>query len=745
MKKIIYAIFIFLTIVPLMVLCIDVYAENNDVQAEKQIINVGGTSSNQEDEVEVSKIISSGGLENYFDITLKVKTTSSVDEIIDSNNLAVVFVLDRSYTMSSGTRWKSAVNAAVTLSQQLSQLGGVRMAAIGFSGGKFREGGNGGSDVAYDDTKDYRNVFKKDAFTVKELGGEKGWDNDSYYRGGTNIEAGLYRAKQLLDTLPNTVHKKIILLSDGVPTFYYNNQGFTQGTGNSNTQEKMRGVPECRDQAIGQAVINKNSGIDIYTVGYELNNLTYVFKAADGTPLVEYDIAVDTLTRIASSSNQFYQASTSSIQQIFNSILDKIRIYKETVIDANWVANDPMGIHGNVNIIDFIGFYDDNQNLQDSLSVDVEEQSNTATYDNNTNSISWDIKKSVCSTEQVGNKTYYIYTIKYRIRLKNETTNPMFLEDEEYFTNGKTTLKYVIKEGEYISNGKEIEFKIPSVKGYLEDFKFTKVSSQNGRGLLGAKFELVHDSNCLCHQERKHVDDNILKYEAVSTADGTVSFNNIPSGHKYILKELVAPNNFILSSTTKNIEINYGVVSGIPLDYRFVNEVKKGNLEISKLLEGNTNNTDLFDIKLEVWFEGELLTGTYQYLLNDSVTGEINLKNEILRLGNNHKLVIYDLPIESIYRISEITTNGYQVKYQVNSNDIGYGAVAVCNSDNNCKLTEGNNNFVKFINYAEYEMPDTGSSSMLIIVIIGMLLLAIPVIYIGYLIYEGEIRLPRLN
>ena len=81
----------------------------------------------------------------------------------------------------------------------------------------------------------------------------------------------------------------------------------------------------------------------------------------------------------------------------------------------------------------------------------------------------------------------------------------------------------------------------------------------------------------------------------------------------------------------------------------------------------------------------------------------------------------------------------------MNSNDIGYGSVAVCNSDNNCKLTEGNNNFVKFINYAEYEMPDTGSSSMLIIVIIGMLLLAIPVIYIGYLIYEGEIRLPRLN
>ena len=88
--------------------------------------------------------------------------------------------------------------------------------------------------------------------------------------------------------------------------------------------------------------------------------------------------------------------------------------------------------------------------------------------------------------------------------------------------------------------------------------------------------------------------------------------------------------------------------------------------------------------------------------------------------------------------MGEITTNGYQVKYQVNSSEIATGSIAICNSGTSCRLEEGSSNIVKIINYAEYTMPETGSCGMLIFVIMGAILLIIPVIYIGYGFFQDK-------
>ena len=99
MKRIIYIFSIFLLCIPLISICIDVFAEGLDVQTEKQIVDVGGTTTNAADGVEVSKTIESGGLENYFDITLQIKTKDSVQEIMRPQDLAIVVVMDISNTM----------------------------------------------------------------------------------------------------------------------------------------------------------------------------------------------------------------------------------------------------------------------------------------------------------------------------------------------------------------------------------------------------------------------------------------------------------------------------------------------------------------------------------------------------------------------------------------------------------------------------------------------------------------------
>lgn len=94
MKKLFYLFLVLVMCIPLVSLYTSVYAEDTDEQTRKQIVNVGGITKNDEDGVEVSKTIASGGLENYFDITLQIKAKDSVKEIMRPQDLAIVVVMD---------------------------------------------------------------------------------------------------------------------------------------------------------------------------------------------------------------------------------------------------------------------------------------------------------------------------------------------------------------------------------------------------------------------------------------------------------------------------------------------------------------------------------------------------------------------------------------------------------------------------------------------------------------------------
>lgn len=800
MKRIIYIFSIFLLCIPLISICIDVFAEGLDEQTEKQIVDVGGTTTNAADGVEVSKTIESGGLENYFDITLQIKTKDSVQEIMRPQDLAIVVVMDISNTMiqyntdgtrnsygadlgggnyapdyvagKSGdiTRYASAITAATNFINEFATY------SAGFDDSVVRKLGY----VAFN--TDAHEVFNlsdcksseaataliNDIKTDTEAIVEQHLYAASYDR-FTNIEAGLKMASDMLAGAGEVDNKYIIFLSDGLPTTYIDSgyEGYNPYTPDAESSTVGSFYNEIRDKACdygtsysnlaairarNMAISAKNNGITIYSVGTGIDNdhvtLPAGYIQSENAASKSYSV-VDTTTEdyeIGSSltdlhnwlrnsigSEYYYNATdgeslAAAYVEIFKTIKDSI----QTSVEASWVADDPMGVNGDVANIEFVGLYDEVGGLHDSLVKGEANQYDTAAFSENR--IRWDLK--VSDPEEESTEGNYIYRIKYRIRLENELDS--FTEGSVYNTNGETTLSYVVRVDGALSDEKEINFKIPSVKGYLGNLEFTKVSAQNRRVLEGVKFELIHDPECECLDERVHASDSDLKFEATSDSLGKVKFTSVPSGHKYLLKEIKTLDDFILSSIPKNIEIRYGGVIGIPNNYELENEIRKANLEISKLLEGNTNNTDLFDIKLEIWFEGELLSGTYKYKLNDSVDGEIKINEENIRLGNNNKLVIYDLPVGSVYRISEITTNGYQVKYQVNSNEIENGSIAVCNSDNSCRLEEGNTNLVKIINYAEYILPDTGSWSMLIIVIIGTLLLVVPIIYIGYSLYINE-------
>ena len=798
MKKLFYLFLVLVMCIPLVSLYTSVYAEDTDEQTRKQIVNIGGITKNDEDGVEVSKIITSGGLENYFDITLQIKAKDSVKEIMRPQDLAIVVVMDVSNTMiqynvdnnlkndfeqyeagkeGDTTRYATAITAATKFINEFAGysagLGDNVVRKIGYVA--FNTDAHKIFDLSTCKTEAEANNLiadmKADTEAIVE---EKGYKSkDTRY---TNIEAGLAMAGDMLANAGALDNKYIIFLSDGLPTTYiktgytgyvpvtssgseskngYFYNEVTKNACNSGTNYSDRGAIKARNKATAI----KNAGVKIYSVGTGIDDdfvntpaemmATENKYYSDNGKYPWYGSFIDTETQnyeigqsitdfqnwlgnSIGSGNYYNATDRASLENAYVEIFKNIKDTISTSVKASWVAEDPMGVNGNVENIEFVGLYDDNTVLHESLTKGETNQTDTASFADN--KINWDLK--VSDYEEESTEGNYIYRLKYRVRLENELKS--FSPSSVYDTNGVTKLSYVVRVNGEMTGEKEIAFKIPSVKGYLGQFDFVKKSSQNGKVLAGAKFELTHDPDCECLDERVHAQDENLKYEAVSDALGKVSFMNIPSGHKYILTEVTAPIDHILSSNTKKIEIRYSAVSGIPDDYEFINEIRKANLEISKLLEGNSNDEDLFEIKVEAWFEGVPLTGTYKYKLNDSVDGEIKINEDIIKLGNNNKLVIYGLPVGAEYKVTEITTNGYQVKYQVNSNEIASGSIAICNSGTACRLEEGNTNTVKIINYAEYELPDTGGCSMLIMVIIGTLLLVIPVIYIGYGFYQDK-------
>ncbi|MGN1371688.1 MAG: SpaA isopeptide-forming pilin-related protein [Candidatus Coprovivens sp.] len=801
------------------------------IQGYNQVTNKGG--SNSQDGVEVSKTIAETDLENYFDITLTVKTQTKIEEIIKAQDIAVVIVMDISNTMTSNdmvgsttTRVdeaKSAAKSFITRFQEEASASDATAAKrqIGFV--TFATSSYEVFGLSDCKTTTQRNnmISQVDSITTKTT--------DERF---TNMEAGLSRAKDMLND-SQIQNKYIIFLTDGLPTTYSKTIGGYTGynpqdpslrlSGGATPTQATPGVFYNFDAGMyvsaglgstylgtnysdlgarrAENVINslKQSGVSIYTIGiginkqpslfrlrytqpqesglmtmdsdYENNNYAYYGNRyyavtpgltkplnnakIDNSIRYEYETNCTTYYKkwlqdyMSSGSGYYYDSSQSgSIVDAYGKIFEGIKQMTEESSQATWVAEDPMGVDGNIENIEFVGFFDDTneaENLQDSLTKGITNQSDTASTTNGT--IKWDLKNSTYEETKENNITTYFYSIKYRIRLENEITP--FSTSSIYNTNGTTKLTYVIRNNGVLSENKTIEFPIPKVVGYLGNLSFTKKASSFDNlaetTLAGAKFTLTHDANCPCLNEDKthnhHMATN-QTYEATSTSSGTVTFNNIPSGHKYILKETEAPSNYNPSSDVYEVEVAYGVTTGGPNNGVIYNSIKNGNLKISKLVEGNKDYSGEFEFKLTVKYNATTLTGSYNYTLyhastNTETQGSINLLNDTFKLKDGDYIIIKGLPITSQYEVKELTTNGYVVKNKINSGDRVTSALANCN-DPSCSIKNGSTQEVTFYNIAGYILPATGKSGMLILLIIASLLLIVPVINIGYMLYKNR-------
>ena len=775
LKKILYILCLFVvTVYPFL----SVYGDNVVLNNYKQVSSLGGENwegkdsgkSKDDSSVIISKTISEtnynsgiSNIENYFDITLRVQTRTKAEE----PDLAVVIVMDISNTMSyvfngtTKTRISAAQDAAKNFITEFANRSSSNKdikRQIGFVAFNTNAKEIFALQPCMDTTT--ADSLKKTMETNTNAIMNAAGYGSSHSR-FTNIEAGLKMANDMLSK-SNASSKHIIFLSDGFPTTYissgYNGYDPYDTTGkifydHVSKKKCLYGTSYSDEAAIRareMATKVKNNGINIYSIGVDVGGQTvkgYVDQTIGQSHSVvdrkstTYEIGDDSSADAYKNwlknkiGSGYYQDVTdeSAMTDAFDKIFKKIM----EISEATWVAEDPMNVSGNVKNIEFVGIYDGNKNLKDS--VDLTNGSNTASY-NDKDKINWDLKNSTPTEIKVGNITYYVYELHYRIRLQNELSTFEEIDKNTgnskiYDTNGKTTLKYVIKDEKSSKDG-EIDFPVPSVVGYLGELEFKKVSTLGDNFTLeNAGFELVHSPNCPCHNERKQPSDSMLSYTATSDANGTVKFTNIPSGHKYILKETKAPNDHILNESSYEVEVAYDKTIHKIEGNKIINDYLKSNLNVSKEVQGNIENSGTFKFTLVITYNGKPVVGEYPYKKGNE-TGYITLDSNgktTIYLKHNETIYIENLPFNSSFKIEELETEGYEVNYKLNDNKITFGKSLESKLDSTEKPTN-----VKFINIGSYIMPETGSSGMLILVIAGILLTGGSVINICYMYFKKK-------
>ena len=706
-----------------------------------QIVKEGGSNSNEEDGVSVSKNIYQSELENYFDIILTVQTKNrAVDP-----DLAVVIVMDISNTMNQTlgggkTRLdaaKEASNNFIDSFAARSQNSSIdrKLGFVAFNSDSYQIFGLQDCNESNKETLKTKITNGINNNIVNEVA--------PHNKRFTNIEAGLKRAKAMLDG-SSASKKYILFLSDGFPTTYIEHDYVGYDTYDGNRfKDRVLNKPcsygtsysdEAAIRARKMATTIKDSGIGIYSVGVDIGGQTiqmYIDQTANASHAV-VDRSSTTYEIGDASSADAYRNwlknkigsgyyddadDPNAMKDAFDSIFKQIMILSE----ATWVTEDPMNSSDQPKNIEFIGMYGENEVLSDSVTK-TNSYPNTASFDTTNEKIKWDLKNS---TPEINGNTY-TYKLKYRVRIKNELSD--FIEGKSYKTNGVTTLNYVVKTNNSSKNG-TIDFPRPEVKAYLGKLEFDKLTNYGNKPLEGAKFEIYHSDDCPCLKERKHMASD-FKMTSTSDSNGKVTFDRIPSGHKYKIHEVSTDKYHEISKDINDVEVSYGVTTSPLKDGQVINTYKKRNLTIKKFVDGVDTNQD-FTFEIEAKYKGSNLEGTYTVIRkidNKELTENVTFSNgkATIKLKDKEQITIKDLPYGITYVVKELDTNGFIVKYQVNG-----GVIKIYDAEKQESYTLKDSMEIKFTNVSGYELPATGSSGMLILIIMGSLLLVVPVIYIS--------------
>ena len=489
-------------------------------QKDAEVVFSGG--SKNDGTVEVSKTVKKAAGTNDFEITLTV--TVPKDQTIETGEGAnVVLVMDRSNSMA-GKGFENAKKAATAFVNKLMEKGGNKVAVVGF-GNNY--------EVSSELTGDKSAALKAVDAATKSF--PKNWYETSSSMGGTNIQAGIYAARNILADHEGE-QNFIIVFSDGKPTFSYYLAGtwsgcregilhhwkeFTTGNGtltggyaytNSFNDDNLAGNGSgfnCTEEYAQYTCDHGYTRVD--TTGKQTNNgVPAIYEAglAKDAGAVIYSVyvgkdqeATDTMKKVASDGKYYSSDDMDKLAELFGGIVE------EVIATTAKSVVDPMG-----------------------AQIVLGDVSNLAGVTKTADGLTWNptAEGVKCTVNEDGSKTY---EVTYPITLNtNEAAG--FVEGKTYETNGKTTFTYSVDNKEYTIN-----FPIPTVKGYDEpsqpDPNPEKVSYTVNYFLdLGGEMGYPREAQ---HSKEFSVPVGTTEVQILDLYNETLGFENVPVN--YVLDE----------------------------------------------------------------------------------------------------------------------------------------------------------------------------------------------------------------
>ena len=683
------------------------------------------------DRIAVSKTIAPTEDENYFDVTLEVVAKPRVI----NQSIDVVVVMDVSNTMNSTHEGLGAGDAGYSIKD--SRRAHAKSAINTFLD-SYATDENLSTDrrfglVTFNSyasavvpltTVDSATRVAEIMTTVNDITASV--NNSERF---TNTEGGLQLAKNLLSK-SDAAFKYIIFVTDGFPTTYIESdrhstfeiKGFetymtgayddtmigTDGYFADPVTKKIctYGVnysDKAADRADDVAADMKDAGINIFTIGIDVDeqSISDYLNSANttahttidrtnesfiiGTSTESYkvwlrdEIAGGNVIEKAEETEHIHRYaqgnSTAELQAAFENILKDIEIIPAEIMDKAYTL-DQMSDY-----VEFINFYNPDGSKTDAV-INTKNGKDIATFDSETKTVKWILTTTQnWYIDDIGN---YVLTVSYRVRLKNEMKGFEF--NKAFPTGGAATFYFKTVDfatGEALFGDNSLDYFVPEVEGYFGNLSFTKIDSVTGEPLKGAVFTLEH------YGESCHIcsgDATIESLTASSDEQGIVSFENLPSGHKYALIETDAPEGYEVGAV-HSVNIAYGktfldgepVTEDAPAFITNSNIVPaKVKLNAQKTLKGRELKSGEFTLVLD----GEYIDKFSERKRNDEngkveffefifdKEGTYNFK--VYEEKGNDSTIVYDTAVYDVEFNVTLSDDGkeYLLETKINGKDI---------------------------------------------------------------------------
>ena len=549
-------------------------------------------SLENEGDVLVTKTVTKTNTLGEYTVTFNIKGKKVTTSTEIKKPLYAVVVFDRSGSMKStcieyyfnrciktDQKWESAVNGAKTFAETLlNKVNNAQIALVGFSG-------NNREDTPYNDAKTLREFANKNLDDA----------NFGSANGGTNLQAGLLKANELLsDTrIPENAVKYVVVISDGQPTFYYDNEGYTHGKGDSTNTETYNATINIAN------TVKNTTKAEIFSIGYMLPSGTVYGNKTAADILTE----VSSPNKEGSTIKHYVDGKPEDVANAFTNIAEEISTANA---GTNAQLTDKLG--------NAFSFVDGNGN----------------TYTSST----------------IGEITEEGTSFSFNIKIDEDSSNGW------HPTNNGFILKYTNYKGEEVTLNSESDPLVYweakqynyVIKYYLDDTNGNPIATENGTAPLNEEIKVNEEKHLSSHIGYEYTggdkDFNISKNEEENIA--IIVYTKV--NYNYVInyyKDSISEDNFINRVTgTANYKDTINVEEEKFLSGLTGYEYTDGEKTITISTNNNENIVNIVYTKknynYEVRYYLDSLEGTH--LGTVAGTGVINeqiIVNEELKLSDD--------------------------------------------------------------------------------------------------------------